>query len=192
MTGSMMTLAAIIRWFFLPVPIACSTIALLLGGCEQRMSDQPKYEALEAAPAFYNKQAARLPPAGTVPRGQPLNVAQPLQVTREYIERGRERYNIYCRPCHGLLGNGEGPVVQRGFPQPPSFHIERLRQAEISHFYNVISEGYGIMYSYADRVAPDDRWRIAFYIQALQKSQHINLKQHPEFREAMNMVDASP
>jgi mono/diheme cytochrome c family protein len=95
-----------------------------------------------------------------------------LPVTRALLARGQQRYNIYCAPCHGRSGDGAGMVVQRGFPAPPSYHTERLRRAADSHFYQVISDGYGVMYPYADRVTPHDRWAIVAYIRALQLSQH--------------------
>jgi mono/diheme cytochrome c family protein len=93
-------------------------------------------------------------------------------VTRQTLQRGRERFEIYCAPCHSPLGDGDGLVARRGFPHPPSYHDERLRRAPDRHFYDVMSEGYGVMASYADRVAPSDRWAIVAYIRALQLSQH--------------------
>jgi cytochrome c len=104
----------------------------------------------------------------------------PFPMTREDIERGRQRYNIYCTPCHAYTGSGNGMIVQRGFPQPPSFHIDRLRQAPVGHFYQVMTDGFGLMYSYAARVEPEDRWRIAAYIRALQLSQHATIDDVPE------------
>jgi mono/diheme cytochrome c family protein len=95
------------------------------------------------------------------------------------LERGQERYRIYCVPCHSELGDGDGMIVQRGFPAPPSFHIERLRSTPPQHIYDVITRGYGIMYSFADRVQPADRWAIAAYIYALQRSQHARLADVP-------------
>jgi mono/diheme cytochrome c family protein len=94
----------------------------------------------------------------------------PVPVTRETLQRGQERYNIYCAVCHGANGHGNGMIVQRGFPAPPSFHSDRLRQAPPGHFYYVMTRGYGVMYSYASRVVPEDRWAIAAYIRALQLS----------------------
>ena len=98
----------------------------------------------------------------------------PMQVTPELLQRGRERYDIYCAVCHGATGEGNGEIVQRGFPAPPTYHSERLRNAPIGHFYDVITSGYGVMYSYASRVEPNDRWAIAAYIRALQLSQHAS------------------
>jgi mono/diheme cytochrome c family protein len=93
-------------------------------------------------------------------------------LTKALLVRGRQRFDIYCAPCHGRSGDGAGMVVQRGFPAPPSYHTDRLRHAADSHFYQVISDGYGVMYPYADRVTPHDRWAIVAYIRALQLSQH--------------------
>jgi cytochrome c553 len=106
--------------------------------------------------------------------------AFPMPVTRDVLERGRERYNIYCTPCHDRLGEGRGMIVQRGFPPPPSYHIDRLRQAPVGHFYDVMTNGYGTMYSYASRISPEDRWAIAAYIRALQLSQQIKVADLPE------------
>lgn len=98
--------------------------------------------------------------------------ASPVPLTESLLQRGRERFDIYCAPCHGRSGDGQGMVVQRGFPAPPSFHTDKLREAPDSHFYQVITHGYGVMYPYADRVAPADRWAIVAYVRALQLSQH--------------------
>ena len=98
--------------------------------------------------------------------------ANPLPVTLALLERGQQRFDIYCAPCHGLSGHGDGMIVRRGFPAPPSYHTDRLRNAPDSHFYQVISHGYGVMYPYADRIDPHDRWAIVAYIRALQLSQH--------------------
>lgn len=98
--------------------------------------------------------------------------ANPLPVTMTLLERGQQRFDIYCAPCHGRSGNGDGMIARRGFPAPPSYHTDRLRNAPDSHFYQVISDGYGVMYPYADRISPHDRWAIVAYIRALQLSQH--------------------
>lgn len=97
----------------------------------------------------------------------------PLPITAALLATGRQRFNIYCAPCHSQLGDGDGMVVRRGFPAPPSFHTPRLRQAPDSHFYDVMTHGYGAMYPYADRVTPQERWAITAYIRALQLSQHV-------------------
>ncbi|MBN9563367.1 MAG: cytochrome c [Alphaproteobacteria bacterium] len=103
----------------------------------------------------------------------------PPPVTLALLERGQERFRIYCTPCHSELGDGHGMIVQRGFPPPPSYHIDRLRAAPVEHFYDVITHGYGAMYSYANRVQPADRWAIAAYIRALQLSQHASIADVP-------------
>jgi mono/diheme cytochrome c family protein len=112
-------------------------------------------------------------PAGTVDY-QSRPVVAPL-VTLALVQRGQERFRIYCTPCHSELGDGHGMVVQRGFPEPPSYHIPRLRETPVSHFYDVITNGHGAMYSFAYRVQPADRWAIAAYIRALQRSQDAKL-----------------
>jgi len=110
--------------------------------------------------------------------GQPLApdhepvYANPLPITAALLDRGRERFNIYCAPCHSMAGDGDGMIARRGFPAPPSYHTDRLRNAADSHFYQVITNGYGVMYPYGDRIAPQDRWAIVAYIRALQLSQH--------------------
>lgn len=98
--------------------------------------------------------------------------SRPPPRTLALLQRGRERFDIYCAPCHGRSGDGDGMIARRGFPAPPSYHTARLRQAPDDHFYRVISHGYGVMYPYADRITPDDRWAIVAYIRALQLSQH--------------------
>jgi mono/diheme cytochrome c family protein len=95
-----------------------------------------------------------------------------LPITLPFVARGRNRYDVYCAPCHSRTGDGDGMIVRRGFPAPPSYHTERLRNAPDSHFFQVISNGYGVMYPYADRITPEDRWAIVAYIRALQLSQH--------------------
>ena len=107
-------------------------------------------------------------PTGTVEYRTRPEAPPPL--TLALVERGQDRFRQFCTPCHSELGNGQGPVVQRGFSPPPSYHIARLRGAPTQHFYDVITQGYGAMYSFAERVPPDDRWAIASYIRALQRS----------------------
>ena len=108
--------------------------------------------------------------------GAPPN---PLAPTRDVLLRGQQRFDIYCAPCHSEAGDGDGMVARRGFPHPPTFHSDRLRNAPDGHFFQVITRGYGAMYPYADRVAPDDRWAIVHYIRALQLSQHATLSAVP-------------
>src|SRR6185437_8605404 len=113
---------------------------------------------------------------------QPLRAGNPLPITQQTLARGRERFDIYCSPCHSIVGDGDGMVVRRGFPTPPSYHTDRLRNAPDAHFYSVITHGYGAMYSYADRVAPHDRWAIVAYIRALQLSQNARIGDVPADR----------
>lgn len=136
---------------------------LLLGACDD-MIHQPKAKAYSAAARTVK------PAAEAVPWDAKTETAPPL--TLALIERGQQRFRIFCRPCHSELGDGDGMVVQRGFPHPPSYNIDRLRSAPTQHFFDVITHGHGAMYSFAYRVAPDDRWAIAAYIRALQLSQH--------------------
>jgi len=164
-------------------------LALGLSACRQDMYNQPKAKTYSANEFFSDGTSARPIPAHTVQYRRPLEneelytgltnnvlVAQlPLQLTPQLLQRGQERYNIYCSVCHGSIGDGQGEVVQRGFPAPPSFQGDRLRNAPIGHFYDVMTHGYGVMYSYAERVEPNDRWAIASYIRALQLSQHAGL-----------------
>jgi cytochrome c553 len=104
----------------------------------------------------------------------------PLPITQALLRHGQERYNIYCGPCHSPLGDGDGMVARRGFPRPPSYHTDRLRNAPDSHFFSVITQGYGAMYPYADRLSEHDRWAVVAYIRALQLSQHAELADVPE------------
>lgn len=165
-------------------------IALLLAtfpvSCRQGMYDQPRAEAFSESDFFEDGASMRPLPEGTVPRGgdtselwrkgidgEFLATRLPVELDRDLLERGRARFEIYCAVCHGYTGKGDGTIVQRGFPPPPSFHEPRLREAPIGHFVNVISEGYGVMYSYAARVPPADRWAIAAYLRALQRSRDV-------------------
>ncbi len=173
--------------------------ALLLAACDD-MSDQAKYEPLEANLYFPDQRASRALPEGVVPRSAPgidsgpaedeaaynprseegeLLDSFPFPVTLEVLERGQERYNIYCSPCHGLDGAGQGMIVERGFSPPPSLHEQRLREAPAGYFYEVIRDGFGQMYAYGYRVDPPDRWAITAYIRALQLSQNASQDEIP-------------
>jgi len=162
-------------------------LSFALMGCRRDMFNQPSARPLEKNDFFHdNNMASRPLEPHTVARGhlnedEPffrgmvgtnLVASFPIPITREVLERGRERYDIYCAPCHGRTGDGRGMIVQRGFPAPPSYHIDRLRQAPVGHFFDVITRGYGMMFSYASRVNPEDRWAIAAYIRVLQASQN--------------------
>ena len=170
---------------------------LALAGCEKTMRnmyDQPRYKPMRESSLFPDGTSARSPVPGTVPAASG-NLAgpssgrlgadqaqlearlekaqsQPLPVTMQLLHRGQERFNIYCAPCHSPVGDGDGMVVRRGFPAPPSYHIDRLRKAPDRHFYDVMTNGYGVMRPYSDRVPPEDRWAIVAYIRALQLSQY--------------------
>ncbi len=145
-----------------------------LAGCHQdlTMSDQPKYEEWERASLFRNGRVVQAAPSGTVSREADTRglVAQRPPMSLALVKRGHQRFDIYCSVCHGYGGDGDGMVVQRGFPQPPSFHSKRLVAAPDKHFVDVITNGHGVMYSYADRVPVRDRWAITAYIRALQQS----------------------
>lgn len=159
-----------------------------LGGCHWDMWNNAKYRPYEASKFFDNKMTARSLVAGTVQYKQPRTNEHlyagkvdgvfaktlPLEIklTADLLKRGQDRFNIYCIVCHGETGYGNGIVVQRGFPAPPSYHIDRLRQVEIGYFFDTITNGFGRMYSYASRVKVEDRWAIAAYIRALQLSQN--------------------
>jgi len=165
--------------------LVCGLISLCaLLACRPDMSNQPKAKPLSASDFFPNGTSARPLPPHTVAFGEARDNAAfytgltsgtyvtqlPTKLTPELLQRGRERFEAICSECHDRTGSGNGMVVQRGFPQPPSFHVPRLRNAPIGHFYDVITNGYGVMYSYATRVEPEDRWAIAAYIRALQLS----------------------
>jgi mono/diheme cytochrome c family protein len=155
----------------------------LLAGCGQNltMSNQHKYHEYERASLFRNGQVLQAPPAGTVARDAPAGdvFSRRPPMSLALVRRGRERFDIFCAPCHGPAGDGTGMVVQRGMPQPPSFHDPRLVAAPDAHFVEVITNGHGAMYSYADRVPPPDRWAITAYIRALQRSQAEDLDAVP-------------
>jgi mono/diheme cytochrome c family protein len=158
------------------------------------MQDQPKYKPQRPSDFFADGRSGRPELEGTIARGQ-LNEdtafyngqdaagkdidSFPITVDKAVIERGHQRYDIYCAPCHGRLGNGMGMVVQRGFKQPPSYHIDRLRNAPVGHFYDVITNGYGAMLNYAEQIQVRDRWAIIAYIRALQYSQNANVNDLP-------------
>jgi mono/diheme cytochrome c family protein len=158
----------------------------MLAGCDM-MDSQPKYSEYEPAALFPNGRVLQHPVPGTVARddlARAQAVANKPPLTRELLARGRERFDIYCSPCHGRLGDGNGMVVQRGMPHPPSYHTERLRTAKDQHFFDVITNGYGVMYSYASRVPAKDRWAIVAYIRALQMSRHASIDDVPPSKRA--------
>lgn len=167
--------------------------AVCLLGCRLDMHLQPKYKPDEGSKFFQDGRANRPQIPDTVARGHVrtdellytgrvngVAVDQfPFPITAQVLERGQARYNIFCTPCHDYTGSGRGMVVQRGFPAPPSYHLDRLRDAPAGHFFEVMTNGYGAMYSYAARITPEDRWAIVAYIRALQLSQHAMLNDVP-------------
>ena len=173
---------------------ACIGAAVIaLAGCRLDMHVQPKYLPYQPTSFFPDGRSERQPVPGTVARGQlrldelfytgRVNGAEvdefPFPIKRADLERGRERYNIYCTPCHDYVGDANGMIVQRGFPLPASYNIQRLREAPAGHFFGVITNGFGAMYSYADRITPADRWRIVAYIRVLQLSENAHLSDVP-------------
>lgn len=160
--------------------LAVVATLLFASACgQQEMADQPRFDPLASAPPFENDQAARPVPAGTVPFEAGTAADRP-RWSKALILRGRDRFEIYCAPCHGLSGDGDGFIVERGFPAPPSYHAPRLRDADDRHFYRVMTEGYGVMFSYADAVEPSDRWAIVAWIRTLQFSRAAPLSAIPE------------
>jgi mono/diheme cytochrome c family protein len=160
----------------------CLTIAL--GACDN-MANQPKLNPYELPYGSQTRWPVK-PPAHTVARDEPLNPPAAPEVTMALLQRGKERFEINCAPCHGRLGDGDGIIVQRGFPHPPTYYSETLRNAPNQLFYDVITHGYGVMFSYADRVEPADRWAIVAYIRALQASASASLSDvPPDKREAL-------
>ncbi len=166
------------------VPALALPFLLALGACEdQSMHRQARYEVYGKAPLFPDRAEARRPPEGTVEIGALAREAalrDPPTVDAALMQRGRQRYEAICTPCHGYTGHGDGMVVQRGFPAPPSYHEDRLRAAPAAYFVDVITRGYGVMYPYAARVEPRDRWAIAAYIRALQLSQGARVAEAPD------------
>ena len=166
--------------------IAIFLLAVAISACRQDMHNQPKYRGLRASNFFTDGSSARPIVEGTIARGTLAEDAAfftgkvgsadvkelPFPVDQQVLDRGEERYNIYCTPCHDRTGSGRGMVVQRGYKQPPSFHIDRLRQVEDGHFFDVMTNGFGAMPDYKAQISPRDRWNIVAYIRALQLSQH--------------------
>lgn len=169
-------------------------IAFALTGCRLDMQVQPRVGPLARSDFYEDKRGARPLIDGTVARGdlradtyfysgyigKETGNFMPFPATREVLERGRERYNIYCAPCHSRTGDGNGMIVQRGYRRPPSYHIDRLRTAPLGHFFDVITNGFGAMPDYASQVPPADRWAITAYIRALQLSQNASQSMVPE------------
>jgi hypothetical protein len=176
--------------FALPVLGALLVLGFGLSGCRQDMQNQPKFIPLRSNTFFPDQRSSRDPVPGTVARdqldedtyfftgkhGNVLGNELPDEFSKENLHslllHGQERYTIYCTPCHARVGDGRGMIVQRGFKQPPSFHEQRLRNAPLGHFFDVMTNGFGAMPDYAAQIQPKDRWAIAAYIRALQRSQN--------------------
>ncbi len=172
---------------------ALVTVALLFAGCRYDMQVQPRFNPLAESDFYSDLRSARPPVEGAVARGQLHEDAyfytgkigsnpgdyMPFPATQDVLARGRERFNIYCAPCHSRMGDGNGVIVQRGFRRPPSYHIERLRKAPLGYFFDVMTNGFGAMPDYASQIPPHDRWCIVAYIRALQLSQNATVADVP-------------
>lgn len=163
-------------------------LMLPLAACGLSMTEQRKYTTYAPAALWPDDTSARPLPDHVVAQGdvkRDREAANPPEASEALLERGRERFGIYCSPCHGLAGDGDGVIVAHGFPAPPSYHIDRLLAAPAQHFYDVITNGYGVMYAYRDRVQPYDRWAITAYIRALQLSRRAKIAEIPEARDKL-------
>ena len=182
-------------------------LLLAAAGCRQDMHNQPKAIPLRESVFFRDGSSARPLVEGTVARGTLQDDAAfftgkngavvldalPFALTAEVLDRGEQRFNIYCSPCHDTAGTGQGMIVRRGYRQPPSYHIDRLRTAPLGHFYDVMTNGFGAMPDYRAQIAPRDRWAIAAYVRALQISQHAAAADIPqEERQKLSQPAAAP
>jgi len=177
--------------------LAPALALFVIVACRQDMHDAPSYDPLQATTFFTNGSASRLPVANTVARGQlredtHLNTGKvdgqlvnefPMPVTAQVMARGQERFTVFCSPCHGATGEGNGMIVQRGFRKPPSYHEERLRNAPVGYFFDVMTHGFGAMQDYSAQIPVADRWAIAAYIRALQFSQNARVSDVPADRQ---------
>ncbi len=185
--------------FGTPCLLPLALCLAMVSACRQDMHDQPKYRGLRASTFFADRSSARPLVEGTVARGTLQDdeafftgkrggaaVAEmPFPLTEDVLDRGRERFNIFCSPCHDRAGTGHGMVVQRGYSQPPSYHIDRLRDAPLGYFVDVMTNGIKTMPDYRAQIAPRDRWAVAAYIKALQLSQHAAASDVPGGDPAM-------
>jgi mono/diheme cytochrome c family protein len=173
--------------------VSFAAAALVFAGCRQDMHDQPKYVPLRESTFFTDARSARPLLPGTVARGHlhddellydgKVNGKDatmfPFPVDAAVMQRGRERFDIYCSPCHGRTGQGDGMVVRRGYRRPPSLHDDRLRDAAVGHFFDVMTNGFGAMPDYAAQIKAEDRWAIVAYVRALQLSGHARVADVP-------------
>lgn len=171
------------------VGLAMALLLVAAAGCRRDMQDQPRFKPLHASRFFADSRSARPIPAGTIARDE-LNDLDtfhtglengvfttrfPVPVTKALLVRGEQRYNIFCTPCHGFLGDGNGMVAKRGFKWPANLHTDRLRNAPPGYLFQVISNGYGAMPAYRHQIPPDDRWAILSYVRALELSRNATL-----------------
>ncbi len=181
-----------------PKSVLVASLVAVLAGCRYDMQDQPKVRPFRKSTFFGDERSARPQVAGTVARGQlhedsllfsgksgaAFADTFPVPVDEALLRRGQERYRIYCSPCHGLLGRGDGMVVRRGYRPPSSFHVERLRAQPAGYFFDAISHGFGAMPDYAAQIPVKDRWAIVAYVRALQLSQNVPLADVPADKRA--------
>lgn len=179
-------------------------LVLLAAACRQDMHDNPRFEPLEATSLFPDGRSSRNRVPGSVARGEStwdahlmegrangeLAATFPFEVTRAVLDRGRQRFEIFCSPCHDRAGTGEGIIVARGLKRPPSLHVERLRQAAPGYLFDVITRGFGSMYDLSDRIVPADRWAIVAYVRALQRSRNATLDDVSEAARARLLAEA--
>ncbi len=193
------------------INLKLAAVVLMAGAslaCRQDMHDQPKYIPLRPSDFFGDGRSERPLVEGTVarghlnddtafhtgkgPDGKPLD-AFPFPITKEVIQQGQVRFNVYCSPCHDRLGNGDGMIVRRGYRKPPSYHIDRLRQVPNGYLFDVITNGFGAMPDYAAQIEPRDRWAIVAYVRALQLSQNTSVNDiPPAARAQLNAPPAAP
>lgn len=173
--------------------ISLLAVALILSACGNNMYDQPALRPLQNSPFFADGHGMRPPVEGTVARSSGLVdpvfftgmtpsgqlTELPIELTLGLLERGKERYDIFCSVCHGFTGYGDGMTVTRGYPAPTSFHEQRLLDASVGYYFGAMTNGFGRMYSYASRIPAEDRWAIAAYIRALQLSQNASVNDLP-------------
>jgi len=172
---------------------ALLAMIFVTAGCRIDMHVQPYYRPLTKSDFFADGRSSRLPVDGTVARGDlrddtyfytgkvngNLGDTMPYPLTKEVLERGRDRFNVYCTPCHGRVGDGNGFIPSRGLRHPPSYHIDRLRKVPLAYFFDVMTNGFGVMQDYSAQIPPRDRWAIAAYVRALQLSQNVNSAELP-------------
>ena len=175
------------------ISLALLALIFVTAGCRIDMHIQPYYRPLAKSDFFSDGRSARNPVDGTVARGDLREDSylytgkignadgdyMPFPVNADVLKRGQDRFNVYCTPCHGRVGDGNGFIPSRGLKRPPSYHIERLRKAPLGYFFDVMTNGFGVMQDYSAQVAPHDRWAIVAYIRALQLSQNAPVADVP-------------